>query len=261
MQSLTFLTQTAKKAGSYLLKHYKNYPYIERGLAKEISTKHDLASEKIILDALEEKYPTYNLLSEERGYTDRGSAYTWIVDPLDGSSNYVNGNPFFAICIALAHENTLEMGVVYAPYLKELYTALRGQGAFMNKKRLQVSGYGDLSYAYLMSCGGGEKDNRRIARLNAKIHPLVKDNRKLGSAALEGAWVASGRCEGYYSIHINSWDIAAAALLIEEAGGKATCLDGSPWPQQKKQWFLKSSDILFTNGKVHQSLLNVLSDE
>lgn len=259
MHSLSFVVATAKKAGAYLLKHYKDYPYIQRGQAKAISTKHDLASEKIILDALEEKYPSYNILSEERGYTDKGSAYTWIVDPLDGSSNYVNGNPIFAICIALMHENKIELGCVYAPYLKELYTAKRGKGAFMNKLPCKVSPYHNLSSAYLLTCEGGSRDNKVIAKLNHHLHPLVTDMRKLGSAAIEGAWVASGRYEAYLSTKINSWDIAASAILVEEAGGKVSALDGSPWPPEKSQWFLKPHSILFSNGAIHQPILDALA--
>ena len=250
MKELNFAVKIARKAGKYLLENFEKHPKLvkERGLAKEIVTKYDKVSDRIIREELIKKYP-YNLLTEESGFTNFNSERTWVVDSLDGSSNFAVGNPFFSVSIALTEKDKIVLGVIYAPFLKELYTVVRGKGAFLNGKRIHVSEVKELRRAYLLSCEGGEKTNKRIAKINSLLHPKVKDMRKLGSGAIEGGFVASGRADAYITTKIYPWDIASAVLLVEEAGGKVTNFQG-------EEWNLKQSDLILSNGKIHNKILS-----
>ena len=248
--------EIAKKAGEYLLENFKKDETLfqERGMSKEIVTKYDKESDKIIIDEIEKEFPEHNLLTEESGKIDKGSEYTWIVDSLDGSGNFADGNPFYSVSIALAKDNEVILGVVYAPSLDELYVAEKGKGAFLNGKQIHVSELSDMNKAYLVTCEGGSKSNDRLAGLYKKIYPGVKDMRKLGSAAIEGGFVSSGRADGYFTLDISPWDVAATVIINEEAGGKVTDFNGEKWKPEKM-------DVIITNGKFHDELLGILANE
>jgi len=256
-----FAISVAKKAGVCLLRHFRKDPrlLLKRGTAKSITTRYDLECNAIIVKEISRRYPHHNILTEESGFRDRKSNYTWIIDPLDGSSNYANGNPFFSVSIALAKDGQLVVGVVFAPYLKELFVAEKGKGAYLNGKRLRVSPIAAFSKSYFLTCEGGERTNKRIAVVNKMFHGDVADLRKLGSAALESAYVAAGRVEAYISLQINSWDIAAGALLVEEAGGKVTDFAGKSWTA-KAAAMAKKADLVFSNRKLHRKILKELKE-
>lgn len=249
----SFACDLAQQAGRYLLQNFRKDPTLlgKRGLAKEISTTYDKESDALITKAIVQKYPTYNLLTEESGFIDKKSEFTWIVDSLDGTSNFSVGNPFFAVSLAVLHKKDLVLGVVYAPFLDELYVAEKGKGAQCNTYPLSVSRIADLRQSYAVACEGGATSNARLAQMHAQIHPQLKDMRKLGSAALEGAFVASGRAEFYVTFAIPFYDVAAAIILVEEAGGKITDFAGKPWKPE-------TSDILMSNGLVHDQVLQNL---
>ncbi len=255
-RKLDTATRIAREAGTYLLEHFRKDDSLagRRGTAKEITTRYDKGSDRIIVGAIEKQYPAHNILTEESGRRDKRSAYTWIVDSLDGSSNFANGNPFFAVSIALVKNAGLELGVVYAPFLDEMYVAEKGKGATLNGKRIHVSDTADIAKTYLLACEGGDKSNERLAGLMASLHPIVKDMRKLGSAALEGCYVGCGRAEAYVTFSIDSWDIAAAALIVREAGGRVTDFSGRKWP-------IRRSDAVMSNGKVHEEILKYLKKQ
>lgn len=251
-----FAIAVAKKAGLFLQKNFLKDPSLlaKRATAKELKTKYDKASDKLIIQEISRKYPSHSLLTEESGFiagkSKEKSFYTWIVDSLDGSTNFARGNPFFAVSIALAKRNELLLGIIYAPALNELYVAEQGKGAYLNGKRIHVSSTSAISHAYFLSCEGGDKTNERIAKINALFHPYCKDLRKLGSAALECAAVASGRADAYFSTAMDPWDVAAGVLLVEEAGGTVTDLKG------RKISVAGMTSILCTNGKLHYKVLN-----
>lgn len=240
----------AQRAGAFLLHHFKHDSslLLKRATAKELTTKYDKQSDDFIVRELTKYFPKHSILAEESGFHDRKSRFCWIVDPLDGSTNFARGFPFFAVSIALQKDDELVLGIIYAPVLDELYVAEKGKGAFLNGKRIFVSAVSRLSQSYLVSCEGGEKTNKRISKINARLHPSVKDLRKLGSAALEGASVACGRSEAYFATKLNAWDVAGAALLVREAGGKVTDFGGNHWIPRK-------SDIIFSNGKLHPKII------
>ncbi|MEW5896331.1 MAG: inositol monophosphatase [Nanoarchaeota archaeon] len=255
-----FALALAKEAGNYLLRNFRKNSRLEqkRTLAKEMHLIYDQKSDRIISAKIKAKYPSHNILSEESGLTNRSSKYTWIIDPLDGTSNFANGNPFFAVSIALMEAQEVILGVVYAPFLKELYVAEKNKGAYIyekngkkNKKKtrkLQVSKMNNLADSYIISCGGGEKTNEKVAALYCHFYNRVKEMRKLGSAALESAYIAAGRAEAYIVATIQPWDVAAGALLIKEAGGKVTDFKGCPWNY-------KTADLVFSNGIIHEQVL------
>lgn len=246
-----FAVTLAKKAGAFLLQSFRKDKALikKRGTAKEVHFLQDLKSDKLIIKEIQKKFPKHSILTEESGFIDKKSDYTWVIDPLDGSTNFARGNPFFAVSIALLKKNTVILGVINAPFLKELYVAEIRKGAYLNGKRLHVSKTAKLSQSYLVSCEGGDATNALIAKINALFHPLVKDMRKLGSAALESSSVACARSEAYIVRQISPWDIAAGVLLVEEAGGRVADFAGKPWKAKK-------ANLVFSNGKVHGELLN-----
>lgn len=239
----------AKLAGSYLKKHFKTDTSLsgKRGLAKEITTKYDKGADQIIIRELQKKFPKYGFLTEESGEIP-GNEYKWIVDSLDGSSNFANSNPFFSVSIALVKNNEIILGVIYAPIIDELVVAEKGKGVKLNNKKISVSHNKQLSNSYIIVCEGGERNTKRISKIASRLYPKVKDLRKLGSAAIEGYFVACGRGEAYVSLSISPWDIAAAVLAVEEAGGKVSDFHGKPWK-------IKKEDIIMSNKKVHNQVL------
>ena len=241
---------SAKESGKFLLYNFRKDSSLvkNRSLAKEISTKYDKESDRIIIAEITKRFPEHSLLTEESGLTDNKSEYLWIIDSLDGTSNFSLGNPFFAVSIALAKSNELILGVVYAPFLDEIYIAEKGKGAFLNGKPIHVSEISELKNSYLVSCEGGDKSNKRHAQINYLFHPDIKDMRKLGSAALEACFVASGRAEGYITFNISPWDVAAGVIIVEESGGTATDFSGNKWKPAE-------SDVLISNGILHDIIL------
>jgi len=257
-----FFTKTAMDAallaGKHLLNEYKRH-HIEvygsdtlsvsnRGLTKEVTSIRDHEADKIIIDLITDRHPGHNLLTEETGIIDNGSPYTWVVDPLDGSSNYVNHNPFFSVSICLAYENEPITGVIFAPFIEEIAVARKGHGCTLNGRRVDVSATDDLAKIYTVGCPGGDKTTQRFAKMSYALNESIKDFRKMGSAAIEAYTVAAGRVDSFVTLNIPAWDIAAGALCVEEAGGKVTDFDGNPWRMNK-------TDVCMSNGKVHDSVL------
>lgn len=260
---MEFFTKTAVDAavlaGKHLLSKYKRH-HIEmyggehtlsvsnRGLTKEITSSLDNEADKIIIELISERHPGHNLLTEETGKIDNGSPYTWVIDPLDGSSNYVNHNPFFAVSVCLAYEDTPITGVIFAPFIEELAVARKGHGCTLNGRQLQVSKTASISKAYAVGCPGGDLNNRRFAMMSYALNDSIKDFRKMGSAAIEAYNVACGRVDAFCTLNISPWDIAAGAVIVEEAGGRVSDFNGDPW-------VLTKTDVCMTNSLIHEGIL------
>ena len=225
-----------------------------RSTAKEAATKYDKLVDQLIIENIRKTYPDHSLLTEESGHLAADPGWLWIIDSLDGTGNFANHNSFFSICLALMHEGELSLGIIYAPAINEFYLAERGKGAYLNQKRIRVSNIQKLQKSYLFYCEGGDKDRKRTGTILSKIYPQVMDIRKLGSAGLETAWVAAGRGEAYFTTKIEPWDIAPGVLLVSEAGGYVTDFKGNPWRQE-------CGDLIFSNGEVHSTLLELLHDQ
>ena len=262
---MEFFTKTAVDAailaGEHLLSKYKCHniemygsdtlSVSNRGFTKEITSSLDNEADQIIIDLISKRHPGHNMLTEETGQIDNGSPYTWIIDPLDGSSNYVNHNPFFAVSVCLACEDVPITGVIFAPYLEELAVARKGHGCTLNGRPVYVSDTSELERGYIVGCPGGDLDNSRFAMMSYVLNASIKDFRKMGSAAIEAYTVAAGRVDAFATLNISPWDIAAGAVCVQEAGGLVTDFNGNPWGLDK-------SDVCMSNGKLHDSILNKL---
>lgn len=255
---LEFAVQLASQAGQKLYNYFRHEEPLIRGTSKEVKTLYDDISDKLIKHSIEKNWPSHSYLTEETGLVDKNSDYLWIIDPLDGTSNFVNHNPLFSISIALWHKGEPVLGVVEVPVLQERFTAVRDQGAYHHdlikktKQRASVSSINELKQSYIVWCEGGESDKTRLLALYNNVYPQVKELRKIGSAAIELAWVALGRAEGYITTQISLWDIAAGVLLVSEAGGKNFHFNGQPYKWNGSRQTLRSKfDIVATNGKIN----------
>ncbi len=243
--------RAALAAGAVLMKHYGK---VDAEYKKDgsVVTKADRESEELIKSMLFRAFPGHSFLGEESGLDEKGSEFRWVVDPLDGTSNYSMKNPFFNVSIGLLKGGEPVLGVVFSPVQKELFSAVRGKGAFMNGKRIMVSGETGLSRSKVAFCHG--KDKRSVEVISGVFHSMKSMNdtfRQLGSAALELAYVACGRLDAFLSAGTHPWDVAAGLLIVREAGGRVTDFSG-------KEYGMYSPDILATNGKVHRELMRVL---
>ena len=213
----------------------------------------DHAAEQAIIDALLTAYPDHAILAEESGVTGE-SEYQWVIDPLDGTTNFLHGFPQYAVSIALLHKGIPTQAVVYDPSRNELFTASRGSGAFMNDKRIRVTKRTKLKDA-LIGTGFPYRDFTHLDAYTAMFRDLVQKTRGLrrpGSAALDLAWLAAGRTDGFFEIGLSTWDIAAGCLLVQEAGGLVGDFTG-------EETYLKSGHIVAGNPKVFVQLLQTLA--
>ena len=254
MKEKELIESLARKAGDTLMKHFRQDWALlkERNSAKEAATKYDKEVDILIVEEIKRHYPRHSLLTEESGFVQGNPDWLWIVDSLDGTGDFADFNPFFSVCIALMHQNELLLGATYAPAIDEFYFAEKGQGAYLNEARIQVSDVSDLGQSYIFYCEGGDRNRERTGKLLHKVYPRVTDIRKLGSAGLETAWVAAGKGEAYFTTRIEPWDVAPGVLLVQEAGGKISDFQGNPWQPQ-------TSDLLFSNKKLHENILGLIS--
>ena len=243
----------ALDSGALLMRHYGKLKSseIDQKSKNDFVTKVDKLSEKKIIGHIDKAFPDHSILAEESGATP-GDGTCWIIDPLDGTSNYIHQFPMFAVSIGVAHRGTLVAGVVYDPLHKEMFTATRKGGAFLNGRRLRVSPVPRLSSA-LMATGIPFRARKRFSGYIRSLHTISLASagmRRGGSAALDLSYVACGRFDGFWEINLSPWDIAAGALLIREAGGNITDVWG-------RQDFLKNGDVLASNGKIHPELVRI----
>ncbi len=244
--------RAAREAGEIIKENFSRPYWVRHKSGRETQTEIDLRAEKAILSIIREAFPEHGILSEEAGQKESPGDYLWVVDPLDGTTNYTIKNPFFCTSISLAFRNDVVMAVTYAPMTGELFHAVRGRGAFLNGKRVRVSREGRLSNLLLSYCNGkSRKDKVEIGRIFSRIKPVVKDFDRYKAGALELAFVSAGRLASYMANSQMSWDSAAGALLVREAGGRVTDFEG-------RHWDIKSKDILASNGLIHRKLLDII---
>ncbi len=253
---LNIAENAAREAGTFILNSIgtdKGIRYKGRG---NLLTKIDLESERIIIDTLKSKYPEFGFLSEETHCSLlnlENTEYTWIIDPLDGTNNFVFGIPFFCVSIALAKGHDILIGVIYDPIHNEMFAAEKGKGLTLNKAYVKVSEIPALSEALLsLDTGYDYERNKELMRIAGHLRENTHCMRALGSMALALAYVACGRITAYIQRFMYPWDFAAGLLMISEAGGKVT-----DWNNNAIS--LHSDQLVATNGKVHKELMGLLN--
>jgi len=247
--------EAARQVGQILLEKFgKSHEIRNKGL-RDIVTETDLAAQAKAIETIRSQYPDHDIWAEEVSQTpDGASDYCWIVDPLDGTTNYARGVPCFSVSIALSHWGEVIVGVVYDPLRDQLFRAQRGQGAYLNDDRIQVSAAERLMDAVIgLDWARGQELRCQVAQLVAEVAPEVRTLRSTGSAALGLCSVAAGWADAYFHLSLEPWDVAAASVIIQEAGGAISDLAGLPWRPS-------SGGCLASNGLIHKAMLNLLTE-
>lgn len=248
-------TSAARAAGKILQDWSSRFSVTEKSCSADVVTEADVESQHAIQEFIDRSFPTHGILGEEglnRPAAD--SHYRWIVDPLDGTSNYVHGFPYYAVSIGVELAGELIVGIVFDPTRQEMYTAIKGGGAWCNGRRLQVSGISSLKDSLLVASfpPGAKRDSRPIQQF-LEILPQAQTVQRTGSAAMNLANVAAGRIDGFWSFSLKPWDVAAGALLVREAGGEITATSAKPLQ-------IDVPDMLASNGTIlHNALSELLT--
>jgi len=249
-----FIEEMVLEAGRLLREKIDECHTIEYKGNINLVTEADRLSEELIIRRIRSRFPEHGILAEESPETANGSVFRWIIDPLDGTTNYAHAYPVFSVSIALEAEGAILLAAVYNPMLDEMFTAERGRGAFLNGRRLKVSRTADLSRSLLAT--GFPYDIREDGNNNINyflsmiLHAQAV--RRAGSAALDLAYLAAGRFDGFWELKLRPWDVAAGWLLVEEAGGLVTDLNGNPFN-------FHSPHILASNSLIHTEMARILS--
>jgi myo-inositol-1(or 4)-monophosphatase len=253
---INVMVKAARRAGRSLkrdLGEIENLQVSLKGPANFVSLA-DKRAEQMLYEDLSKARPGYGFIGEEGGAREGSDkSHTWIVDPLDGTTNFLHGIPQFAISIGLRREDTVIAGLIYNPANDELYIAERGKGAFLNDQRLRVAGRRQLNDC-VVACGLphiGRGDHDLSRREMTEIQNRVAGLRRFGAASLDMAFVAAGRLDGYWERNLSSWDMAAGAILVREAGGTVSCVDGKSDP-------LQTGNVICGNEHIHAELVKIL---
>ena len=245
----------ARQAGAVLLKGYGKVHHVRQKGVIDLVTEFDRRSEDVLISFIQEEFPDHAILAEESGPNNTISEYQWVIDPLDGTTNFAHGIPMFSVTIALLKKNSPIVGVAYDPLRNEMFSAEVGQGATLNNNPIHVSSETILGNAVIST--GFPYDLHTNPRNNfaqfVQFQLRTQAVRHLGSASLDCTWTAMGRLDGYWEFGVKAWDIGAGALIVREAGGCVTSVDGD-------ENFLSNDSILVSNSLLHEPMLRVLSE-
>jgi myo-inositol-1(or 4)-monophosphatase len=245
----------ARRAGAIVMEGFGRVRQVRQKGAIDLVTEFDQRSEEAIVSSLQKEFPEHAILAEESGHHPGAGEYRWVVDPLDGTTNFAHGIPVFAISLGLLRGNVPVAGVVYDPLHKEVFAAALGRGASLNGQPIHVSSQAHLGHALLAT--GFAYDVRTSPRNNlaqfAQFQLRTQGVRRLGSAAIDCAWTALGRLDGYWEFGIKPWDVGAGGLLVREAGGRTTSIEGD-------EEFISTGTIVVSNGLLHEQMLRVLRE-
>jgi myo-inositol-1(or 4)-monophosphatase len=249
----TLAIRAVRESGRIQKEWLRKDKRIELKGAINLVTEVDKQCERRIIEIIKAAFPDHNILTEETPMPELPSPYRWIIDPLDGTTNYAHGYPCFCTSIALELEGEIVLGAIYDPLLDELFTAQKGKGAFLHNERLTVSLTDQLTNALI--CTGFPYDLRESKENNLDhFNNFIMEARAVrrdGSAALDLCYVAAGRFDGFWELKLYAWDVAAGKLMIEEAGGQVTDFQGGPLNIYGQQ-------ILASNGRIHEKMIRVL---
>jgi myo-inositol-1(or 4)-monophosphatase len=246
--------EAARRAGQLIAEQYPTHRSVSYKGHRDLVTETDIAAEEAILNLIRERFPDHAILSEETPGGVIGEGYTWVIDPLDGTSNYTHRLPIFSVSIALLRRGKPLIGVVYDPMRDHMFAGQRGRGAALDDEPLHISTIPDLHDSLIGFdwARREEKRNQVLSKLQ-RVAPLCHTVRAMGSAALGLTYVAAGWLDGYFHLALHPWDAAAAVLLITEAGGRCTTFEGNPFD-------VSLPCCAATNGRIHEALLNVLRE-
>ena len=249
--------EAVTRAGELQMARFGSDVRVEKKGAIDLVTEVDVAVERMFRALIAERFPDHDVLAEEMGQTSSGARHRWVFDPLDGTTNYAHGIPIFCATVALEVDGVPTVAAVYDPNRCELFTAERNVGAWLNGERLQVSTAQSLTDSVLVT--GFPYDIREPQRMREILTLFTgflghaRAIRRLGSAAIDLCWVAAGRMDGFWEQALQPWDVMGGALLVQEAGGRVTNLDGTPWDAHR-------GNVLATNGHIHAEMLGIVRD-
>ena len=252
-EELKVAREAARAAGKILSRMLGDDHNIVKKGQIDLVTEADLAAEKIILEIVGHNFPKDNILSEEAGRRDEASNRTWLIDPLDGTTNFAHRFPFFAVSIALEIENEVVLGIVYNPYMNEFFEAAKGKGAYLNGEPLRVSTTFSLQESLLATGFPYDVYERpgKMVGLLEKMIVRAQGIRRLGSAALDLCYVAAGKLDGFWEESLKPWDTGAGDIIVREAGGRLTTFGGGPYNP-----YLGS--VVASNGLIHDEMVKVI---
>lgn len=242
------------RAGDLQIAKFGKDVRVEKKGAIDLVTEVDLEVERMFRAMVAERFPDHEVLAEEMGGSSRAAKYRWVFDPLDGTTNFAHGVPIFCASLALEIDGEAAVGAVYDPNRRELFTAEAGVGSWLNGERLKVSDKASALDSMLVTGFPYtvHEDPDEFVRVFARVLKQARAVRRLGSAAIDMCWVAAGRMDGFWEASLKPWDTRAAALILEEAGGKVTGMDG-------KKWIPADGHILATNGLIHDEILKIIN--
>jgi len=254
--NINVMVKACRKAAKTLIRDFGEIENLQVSLKGpgDFVTNCDKKVEKILIEELQKARPNYSILSEEIGKIANDTSFKWVIDPIDGTSNFMHGIPHFAISIGLEHDGEIICGIIYDPIKDEMFIAEKGNGSFVNNKRLRVSSRKKLKDCVIFT--GGPKHGAIDREISLKEYMKISSEilipiRKMGSAALDMAYVAAGRCDGFWSRNLNYWDIAAGIIIVKEAGGFVTDING-------ENKYLENKTLLTTNSKISDEMIKVL---
>jgi len=255
---LTNIFQTvliaAQSAGQFIMENVNKAIKINFKGRVNVVTDIDRGAEEIIISMIRESFPDHHILAEETPAINTSSPFKWIIDPLDGTTNFIHGLPIFAVSIAVEFDGEIIVGVVYDPTRNELFSAIKNAGAFLNEKQIKVSQIKTLSES--LTATGFPYETDSVFENNMEIFRAVyrkcQGVRRAGSAALDVCYVAAGRFDGFWEFGLNPWDVSAGALIVQEAGGQVGDYNGMKFSSDNV------SQIIASNGKIHSELLTII---
>ena len=250
------MVKVCRKAAKILIRDFGEIENLQVSLKGpgDFVTASDKKVEKILIEELQKARPNYSILSEEIGKISNDESFKWIIDPIDGTANFLHGIPHFAISIGLEHNEEIICGIIYDPIKDEMFVAEKGNGSYLNNQRIRVSSRSKLKDCIIFTEGPKKEAKDRESSLKEYYNFSSKVQipiRKLGSAALDMAYVAAGRCDGFWQRHLKYWDIAAGIILVKESGGLVTDYYG-------ENKYLENKTLLVANSKINKEMIEVL---
>ena len=254
--NINVMVKACRKAAKVLIRDFGEIENLQVSLKGpgDFVTASDKKVEKILIEELQKARPNYSILSEEIGQINNDKSLRWIIDPIDGTANFLHGIPHFAISLGLEHNEEIICGIIYDPIKDEMFAAEKGNGSYLNNQRIRVSSRSKLKDCIVFT-GGPKRESKdrdlALKEYNNFSSKVLIPIRKLGSAALDMAYVAAGRCDGFWQRNLYHWDIAAGIIIVKESGGFVTDFKG-------ENGYIQNKTILVTNAKINNEMIEVL---